>query len=147
MCAAGGKIQKRPRAERIKKKHITHSTHTFNIYKQRDRTEAREVYKLYMTSFSWLYLCYIVEIQEIWSACLIGALGVVHTPREERTNLKEYARRRWRRDVHCPRCGLPSFRRSLIKFFLLELRGEVAVLLRTIFFSLYYWNVWVTGSK
>lgn len=39
-------------------------------------------------TISVLYRRYIVEIREIRSACLIGALGVVHTPREERTNLK-----------------------------------------------------------
>lgn len=41
MCAAGGKIQKRPHAGRIRK------TYTHTQHKQRDRTEAREVYEIY----------------------------------------------------------------------------------------------------
>lgn len=68
-------------------------------------------------TISVLYSRYIVEIQEIWSACLIGALGVVHTPREERTNLKNT------RDVNAVSPVLSTF--SYLKkktFFVLVLR-------------------------
>lgn len=108
-CAQRGEKFKRDHTQSELKKH----THT-HINNAIGRRRARCI--RYMTSFKWLYLCYIVEIQEIWSACLIGALGVVHTPREERTNLK-IRETSTRRNVHHRRFAIRANRRGFSRAF------------------------------